>query len=59
MDKISTSDLKLTEKSLTSTIIKEQCPSPTAASLEFIKNFARNFKVYCDIDGRAQELILN
>lgn len=59
MDKISTSDLKLTEKLLKSAISKDLHHSPTAASLEFIKNFAHNFRVYCDVEGRASELILN
>ena len=59
MDEIYTTDLVITENNLKSALQSEAKLTPSLSSLEFIKNFARNFKKCSDIQGRASELVLN
>lgn len=59
MDDIFTSDLTLTEKVLKLALRGERFPKPSANSMEFIRNFAHNFRICKDVQGGAQELILN
>ncbi len=59
MDEIYTEDLVITEKNLKSALKNDAKPTPSLNSLEFIKNFARNFRKCCDIEGRVGELVLN
>ena len=59
MDDIFTQDSILSENVLKQAVRAEEYPSPSRNSLEFIKNFARNFRICGNIEGRAQELILN
>ena len=59
MNKNFTSDFIVTEKNLEQALKSEKFPTPSLNSLEFIKNFARNFRIYREVDGRAQEFVLN
>ena len=59
MDKIFTQDPIFTDALLKKAIKDEKFPSPKKSSLEFIKNFARNFRICNGVEGRAQELLLN
>lgn len=59
MDDIFTHNFKFNEKVTEEASCSVEHLSPSKSSLEFIKNFARNFKVYSEIEGRAQELLLN
>ena len=59
MDKIFTQDPILTDDLLKKAMKDEKNPSPKKSSLEFIKNFARNFRICNGVEGRAQELLLN
>jgi hypothetical protein len=59
MDKLFTSDLKLKEKELTSLFSDETRVSPKDSTLDFIKNFARNFRVVKNIDSSLQGFVLN
>ena len=56
MDEIST---PITERLLSKALKKEGFPKPSAVSLEFIRNFARNFKVERNIAGEMREFVLN
>lgn len=38
---------------------KEKFPAPAVSSLEFIRNFARNFKVEKSVNGDLREFVLN
>ena len=57
MKLFSTSDLN--DALITKALKAEEYPSPNALSLEFIKNFARNFRVQANFDGDIRELVLN
>lgn len=59
MDNIFTHDSIFTDKLLDVAMHSEKFPSPSLSSLEFIKNFARNYRVCKDVEGRAGELQLN
>ena len=59
MDDIFTHNLSFNEKVTDEASYSEESLRPSKSSLEFIKNFARNFRVYNAIEGRAQELLLN
>ncbi len=59
MNRTFTPDLNFTDDLLRNAMRNEHEFSPSEFSLSFIKNFARNFRVYGGIDGRAQELVLN
>ena len=51
MDKTSTQEFKIDGSVLRQALKNEKFPKPCVASLEFIKNFARNFKVQKNIEG--------
>ncbi|MBQ8542628.1 MAG: hypothetical protein IJ436_04065 [Bacteroidaceae bacterium] len=57
MDKKSTPELKhsIIKKALQG----ERMPSPSLTSLEFIKNFACNFRVCKGENGMVQDFVLN
>ena len=59
MDKTSTTDFKIDDSVIRQALKNEKFPKPCVASLEFIKNFARNFKVQKNIEGNIRELVLN
>lgn len=59
MDNKSTSKPKLTDSLIEHALKKEKFPKPSASSLAFIRNFARNFKVHKNFDGDIRELVLN
>lgn len=56
MDKTST---PITEHVIRKALKKEKFPRPSASSLEFIKNFARNFRVEKEMNGDYREFVLN
>lgn len=56
MDKTST---PITEPVIRKALKKEKFPKPSAVTLEFIRNFARNFKVEKGIQGDVREFVLN
>ena len=56
MDKTST---PITEQIISKALKKEKFPSPSAVSLEFIINFARNFRVEKGVNGDYREFVLN
>lgn len=59
MDDIFTQDSNFSENVLKQALCSEKLPSPSRSSLEFIRNFARNFRVCGSVEGRAQEFVLN
>ena len=59
MDKTSTPEFKIDGTVIRQALKNERFPQPCTASLEFIKNFARNFKVQKNIEGNIRELVLN
>ena len=59
MDKTSTPEFRIDGSVIRQALKNEKFPKPCVASLEFIKNFARNFKVQKDIKGDIRELVLN
>lgn len=56
MDKTST---PITEQILAKALKKEKFPRPSVSSLEFIRNFARNFRVEKSVSGGMGEFVLN
>ena len=54
MDKTSTPKFKIDGSVIKQALKNEKFPKPSVSSLEFLKNFARNFRV---INGK--ELVLN
>ena len=56
MDKTST---PITESVISKALKKEKFPLPSATSLEFIKNFARNFRIQRNVEGDIREMVLN
>ena len=59
MDKTSTPEFRIDGTVIRQALKNEKFPKPCVASLEFIKNFARNFKVQKNIEGNIRELVLN
>ena len=59
MDKTSTPELIIDGSVIKQALKKEKFPKPSISSLEFLKNFARNFRVHPGIDGDIRELVLN
>ena len=59
MNETSTPKTKITEKLIEQTLKSETFPKVTEASLEFIRNFAANFRVCKGVAGAVQELLLN
>ena len=58
MEETSTQKTKA-EKLIEYALKTESFPQATKATIEFIKNFAANFRVQKEINGRIQEFILN
>lgn len=56
MDKTSTT---ITEQVISKALKMEKFPKPSSVTMEFIKNFARNFKVEKSIQGDVREFVLN
>ena len=59
MDDLFTSGLKIKEKDIRSLFGDELRVSPKESTLDFIKNFARNFKVAKNVETSLQGFILN
>ena len=59
MDKNSTPKLEISGSLLEQALKKGKYPKPSATSLAFLKNFARNFKVQKGVEGDMRELVLN
>ena len=59
MDKTSTPEFRIDGTVIRQALKNEKFPKHCVASLEFIKNFARNFKVQKNIEGDIRELVLN
>lgn len=59
MDEISTPKIEITEKLIQDAMSVESCPKVSDAALEFIRNFAANFRVCKGVEGRAQDLLLS
>lgn len=59
MDKTSTPDFEISGAVIAQALKSEKFPKPSLSSLEFIKNFARNFKVQRNIEGEIREFVLN
>lgn len=59
MDKTSTREFELSESVIKSAFKFDFFPQPSTSSLEFIKSFARNFKVQRNIEGDIREMVLN
>lgn len=50
---------KLQHPIIAEALRREQMPSPSLTSLEFIRNFARNFRVCKSENGIIQDFVLN
>ena len=59
MNKTSTQEFELSESLLKDALKMDFFPKPSTASLEFIRNFARNFRVQKNIEGDIREMVLN
>ena len=59
MDKFFTPETKNKEKELRSLFGDELRVSPKESTLDFIKNFARNFRVVKNADSSLQGFVLN
>jgi hypothetical protein len=59
MDNIFTPKLKNIEQQVSAAMRNEKSYSPKESTLEFIKNFARNFRVDKEADATIQDFILN
>lgn len=59
MDDLFTQNLKIKEKELNYLFGDEFRASPKETTLDFIKNFARNFRVAKNVETSLQGFILN
>jgi hypothetical protein len=59
MDKTSTPGFNIDGSVIRQALKKEKFPKPSISSLEFLKNFARNFRVKDGIEGDIREMVLN
>ena len=59
MDKTSTLGFNIDGSVIKQALKKEKFPKPSISSLEFLRNFARNFRVQDGIEGDIRELVLN
>ena len=59
MDKTSTPEFKIDGSVIRQALKKEKFPKPGVSSLEFLKNFARNFRVQQGVEGDIREMVLN
>ena len=59
MDKTSTPEFEINGSVIRQALENEKFPKPCVSSLEFIKNFARNFRIQRDVEGDIREMVLN
>ena len=59
MDKTSTPEFKIDASVIRQALKCEKLPKPAVTSLEFIKNFARNFRIQRNVEGDIREMVLN
>lgn len=59
MDKTSTPEFEISGTLIARALKSEKFPKPSVSSIEFIKNFARNFKVQKSLEGDIREYVLN
>ena len=59
MDDIFTRNFKFNEKVTDEALYSEENLTPSKSSLEFIKSFARNFRVCKGENGMVQDFVLN
>lgn len=59
MNKNFTPEFNLQDSLIARALQAEKMPSPSVSSLEFIKNFARNFRVCRSDNGIVQDFVLN
>ena len=59
MDKTSTPKIKIDGSVIKQALKNENFPKPSVSSLEFLKNFARNFRVQGGVEGNIREMVLN
>ena len=59
MDKTSTPKFKIDGSVIKQALKNDKFPKPSVSSLEFLKNFARNFRVQGGIEGDIREMVLN
>ena len=59
MDKTSTPKFKIDGSVIKQALKNENFPKPSVSSLEFLKNFARNFRVQGGVEGDIREMVLN
>lgn len=59
MDNIFTPELKKIEQQVSASLRNEKSYSPKESTLEFIKDFARNFRVDKETETAIQGFILN
>ena len=59
MDKISTPKFKIDGSVIKQALKNDSFPKPSVSSLEFLKNFARNFRVQRGVEGDIREMVLN
>ncbi len=59
MDKLFTSELKIKEKEICFSLSDKHRVSPKESTLDFIRSFARNFRVVKNVEPSLQGFILN
>ena len=59
MDKNSTPELEITGSLVEQALKRDKYPKPSATSLAFLKNFARNFRIQRNVEGDIREMVLN
>ncbi|MBQ8336214.1 MAG: hypothetical protein IJY44_01630 [Bacteroidaceae bacterium] len=59
MDKTFTSEFEISGTVIAQALKNEKYPKPSLSSIEFIKNFARNFRVERSVEGEIREFVLN
>lgn len=59
MDKKSTLESNIDGPVIRQALKSEKLPIPSVASLEFLKNFARNFRVQKNFEGEIKDFVLN
>ena len=59
MDKTSTPKFKIDGSVIKQALKSEKYPKASVSSLEFLKNFARNFRVQRGFEGDIREMVLN
>lgn len=59
MDRNFTPDFNLQNSVISRALQGEKMPSPSVASMDFIRNFARNFRVCRSDSGIVHDFVLN